>query len=134
LTNHDRLGDFRVGPPVRGMVSEVLLTALIFIGAGAASMLTGLVLSAIPLTLLRGADEGALFLQLLVFNCITLLINPVLFAAIAANHCRRVPAYFVPLTIIPWLGQISRFEHREMIATGISAAAAMALAYWVLKR
>jgi hypothetical protein len=97
-------------------------------------MLAGLVLSAIPLTLSRSANEGALFLQLLIFNCVTLFINPVLFATIAANHCRRVPAYFVPLTLIPWLRQISRFEHSEMIATGISAAAGIALAYWVLRR
>jgi hypothetical protein len=97
-------------------------------------MLAGLALSAIPLALFRSTDEGVLFLQLFIFNCITLLINPVLFATIAANHCRRVPAYFVPLTVIPWLRQISRFDQSEMIATGISAAAGIALAYWVLKR
>jgi len=130
LGNH--VGQIRVGPPVRGAASEILLTALIFIGASAASMLAGLALSAIPLVLFRSTDEGVLFLQL--FNCITLLINPVLFATIAANHCRGVPAYFVPLTVIPWLRQISRFDQSEMIATGISAAAGIALAYWVLKR
>jgi len=105
LGNH--VGQIRVGPPIRGAASEIVLTALIFIGASAASMLAGLALSAIPLALFRSTDEGVLFLQLFIFNCITLLINPVLFATIAANHCRRVPVYFVPLTFIPWLRQIS---------------------------
>ena len=94
-------------------------------------MLAGLALSAIPLARFRSTDEGV---QLLIFDCITLLINPVLFATIAANHCRRVPAYFVPLAVIPWLRQISRLGQGEMIATGISVAAGIALAYWVLKR
>jgi hypothetical protein len=107
---------------------------LILIAASAASMLAGLVLSAIPLTLFRSADEGVLFLQVAIFNCIILLINPVLFATIAANHCRRVPSYFVPLTLIPWLGQMSRFEHNEIIGTGISATVGITLAYWILKR
>jgi hypothetical protein len=132
LGNH--VDQIRVGPPARGAASEILLTALIFIGVSAASMLAGLALSAIALALFRSTDEGVLFLQLFIFNCITLLINPVLFATIAANHCRRVPAYFVPVTVIPWLRQISRLDHSEMIATGISAVAGIALAYWVLKR
>jgi hypothetical protein len=113
---------------------EILLALLILIGASAASMLVGLVLSAISLSLFRGGDEGVLFLQPVIFECITLLIGPVLFATIAANHCRRVPAYFLPLTLIPWLRQVSQFEHNEMIAMAISAAAGLALSYWVLHR
>jgi hypothetical protein len=75
-----------------------------------------------------------------ILNCAILLVNPAIFASIAANHCRRVPPYFIALTPVPWLTQSAFLwrEHlvfgSEPIAVGVSTLVGLAWAYWILGR
>jgi hypothetical protein len=138
----------RIGPPSRSLTSEITIGALIFVGALAASMLTSLFLSvclsAIPLMAIRGNDEGAVFAagvsQAAVFNCIGLLVNPVIFVSIATNHCRRVTPYFVALSPIVWLLQLGLLSRQHWTLKGqpflalVSTATGIGLAYWLLRK
>jgi|SRR5579864_7107163 len=129
-----------IGPPSRNLASEIAIAALIFVGALAAAMLAALCLSAIPMMLIPGNDEGPLFLEPGISNSIGLLVNPVIFTSIAANHCRRVTPYFVPLTTVVWLLQFVflRRQHLsfegEPVAATAFAGAGVGLAYWLLRR
>ena len=127
--------------PSRSLISEVGITALIFVGALAASFLNALCISAVIVAMLPGKDEGALFLQPLILGCVGLLLNPPIFASIAANHCRQVPGYFILLTPILWLGQFG-FLWREHVVFGtgyigsvaVTACAGILWGYWTLRR
>ena len=134
-----------IGPPSRSLRSEIAIATLIFIGALAASMLASLclpfILSAVPARLSPGNDEGAvLVFYTVVSNCIGLLVNPVIFVSVAANHCRRVTPYFAALTPIIWLLQLGSLWRQHWIATGqplfalVSTTTGIGLAYWILRR
>jgi hypothetical protein len=133
-------GNEPVGSPSRHLSTEIIVGALIFVGAIGASVLGSLLISAAITALLPGSDEGALFLVPATVNCSGLLVNPAIFAAVAANHCRRVPAYFIPLTPLLWMGQFV-FLWREHVAfwaapvaVVASCSAGLVLAYWILRR
>jgi hypothetical protein len=129
-----------IEPPVRSLVSELVIAALIYAGSFGASLLVGLSISAIALGLIPGSDEGSLFLQPAIMNCAILLVNPVIFAAVAANHCRRTPSFLIPLTAVLGLRQTvllwrrGSFSVVEAIAAVFCAAIGIALGFWVLRR
>jgi hypothetical protein len=129
-----------IGPPERPLVSEAAIAAAIFVGAFSASWLAALCLSAVPMALLRSTDEGALFLQPAVSNCIGLLVNPVIFATFAGNHCRRVPLYFTAVTPLLWLMQFGFFWRQHLMVPGepfgvaVCTIVGLGLGYWVLRR
>lgn len=131
----------KTGPPSRSLISEVGITALIYVGALAASFLSALCISAVIVAMLPGDNEGSLFLQPMILACVGLLFNPAILVSIAANHCRRVPAYYVPLTPILWLGQFG-FVWREHVVFGagstvvvvVTTCTGILFGYWMLRR
>jgi hypothetical protein len=133
VKDYDQSGRVQVGPPHRQLFSEIVLTILIYVGALAASMLVSLVLSFIPMALMRGNDEGALFMQPVITNCIALLVSPTLFATIAANHCRRTPVYFVVLTPVPGLLAIRCIQGGQALTTAFCAVSGLIMGYWILR-
>lgn len=137
-----------VPPPSRSLASEVAIAALIFIGASSASMLVSLCLSffvsAVPAWLIPGNDEGGVFgagiLYTAVSNCIGLLLSPVIFVSVAANHCRRVTTYFFVFTPTIWLLQLGFLWRQHFLLRGepfvafASTAIGLGLGYWILRR
>jgi hypothetical protein len=131
-------------PPSRQLIAEIAVGMLIFVGALAASLIVSVWLlfffSAISGLLIPQAAFAVGLWFTAVFNWIGLLVNPVIFVSIAANHCRRVTLYFAALTPIYWLLQLGffRWQHLrlrgEMPAALASAATGIGLAHWILRQ
>src|SRR5690348_17157200 len=128
-----------IGPPPRRLLYEIVIATLIYVGSVAASMLAALCLSVVPMAFVDSTGESALFLQPVFSNFIALLIGPAIFASIAANHCRRIPAYLVALMPILWLVQFAWWRREHFISRGESAViglctiTGLALGYWMLR-
>ena len=130
----------RMGPPPRRLSTELILATLIYVGALAASVLASMCLSGAVAALLPDGDEGSPFALLAIWICVGMLVNPAIFAAVAANHCRRLPVYYLPLTPVLWLGQFVILWRERLvfrygpIAAAGCALAGLAFAYWTLGR
>lgn len=133
-----------IGPPARRLSSELAIAALIFVGALSASVLVAMICSSLIIALIQAIfhvnDEGLFFLQPAVITCAALLLNPGIFIAVASNHCRKVPRYFVVVTPVPWLLNfflLWRYHQAlasEPLAVAVCALGGFALAWWILQR
>lgn len=143
FTSQTEEGDevsMRTRPPDRALVSELVISALIYAGSLAASLLIGLCVSVLAVAVIPNNIEGALFRQPAILNCAILAMNPFIFAFVAANHCRRTPIYFIPLTAVFGLRQTfllwtrNSFTAGEVYASVFCALMGLVLGFWANKR
>ena len=116
-----------IRPPARRLIFELAIAVAIYIGALGASLLVALFISSILVALIPSKGEGALFQQPAILNCVLLVINPALFASVAANHCRRAPAYFIPLAPALGLSQTVLLWRRNSLSAEQTMAAVFRL-------
>jgi hypothetical protein len=86
-----------------------------------------------------GEDSAFLFLPAF-FICTGLLVNPVIFAVVLSNHCRRVSPYLIVPTVAPWLIDFVLLLRRdpalrgELAAVAVTTLAGLATAHAILRR
>ena len=126
--------------PTRTRLSELGIASMVFIGALSVSVIAGLCVSVSVLALFQIGEDSAFLLGPAFFICTGPLVNPVIFAAVLSNHCRRVSPYLTVPTIAPWLINFVLLSRRdpplrgELAAIAVTTLAGLAAAHGILRR